>query len=153
MVKLEKEPVDDVKKVETIVVIHDKIDHSNVIIASETTEVPVKPETPVKVGSEKPETKEQPEEDTEGVKPHLPQEKYTVVEGATLEAVPEAVQNIISKVTEEVVARENVNQKDVEVVQTLIRTEGKVEKIQQILNVTYEDREPEQILVTAIANK
>lgn len=91
----------------------------------------------------------QPEEDTEGVKPHLPEEKYTVVEGATSE-VPLPVHNLISKVTEQVISREHVNEKDIEVVQTLVRNEGQIEKIQQVLNIIPENT---QIIVTAIANK
>lgn len=38
VVKLEKEPVDEVKTVEKVVVIHDKVTHNNEIMAVETKE-------------------------------------------------------------------------------------------------------------------
>ena len=40
---MENEPVDDVKIVDKVVVIHDKVTHSMEVVSRETKEEPVKP--------------------------------------------------------------------------------------------------------------
>lgn len=146
----EPEKTHEVTVTEEVSVVHDKVKHTNDIIAVEVLPEPVKPAEPIEPLEK---GKEKPVETVEPVvvQPAIPEEKFVVVE----EKSPEVTQQLheaIKQITEEVRTTEHIPQKFLEVKETLIREhseETKVEKIQQLIENT---KTEEQILVTAVVN-